>query len=71
MQKHHEYSVAVAKFLSSHPSVEKVIHPLLPEHPQHELALRQNKGLHSGMVCFYVKGGEKAATDFLREMKVI
>lgn len=37
MEKHMENGLAVAKFLESHPCVEKVIHPGLPSHPQHEV----------------------------------
>ena len=29
--------LAIAKFLEKHPCVEKVIHPGLPSHPQHEV----------------------------------
>ena len=38
----------VARFLASHPDVINVVHPLLPNHPQHQIALNQHKGRHSG-----------------------
>ena len=38
----------VATFLASHPDVCNVSHPLLPNHPQHQLALDQHSGRHSG-----------------------
>ena len=38
----------VATFLASHPDVCNVTHPLLPNHPQHQLALDQHSGRHSG-----------------------
>ncbi|XP_031827638.1 putative cystathionine gamma-lyase 2 isoform X2 [Nomia melanderi] len=66
MQQHMKNGLAVAKFLESHPYVEKVIHPYLPSHPQHELALRQTSG-HSGMVSFYLKGDSR---KFLKALKV-
>ncbi|XP_076233033.1 cystathionine gamma-lyase isoform X2 [Calliopsis andreniformis] len=66
MQQHMKNGLAVAKFLQSHPHVEKVIHPYLPSHPQHELALRQTSG-HSGMVSFYLKGDSK---KFLKALNV-
>ena len=34
-------ALAVAKFLESHPAVERVVYPGLPSHPQHDLAKRQ------------------------------
>ena len=41
----------------------------LPSHPQHELAKRQSYG-HSGMVSFYIKGGEREANKFFDFIKV-
>ncbi|XP_031827564.1 putative cystathionine gamma-lyase 2 isoform X1 [Nomia melanderi] len=66
MQQHMKNGLAVAKFLESHPYVKKVIHPYLPSHPQHELALRQSSG-HSGMISFYLKGDSR---KFLTALKV-
>ncbi|XP_077266332.1 cystathionine gamma-lyase isoform X1 [Temnothorax americanus] len=66
MQQHMKNCLTVAKFLESHPSVEKVFHPYLPSHQQHELALRQTSG-HSGMVSFYLKGD---SLRFLKALKV-
>ena len=37
MKQHGENGLAVAKFLEQHPAVEKVLHPGLPSHPQHEV----------------------------------
>lgn len=34
-------ALAVAKFLESHPNVEKVTYPGLESHPQYELAKKQ------------------------------
>ncbi|KAM7287413.1 cystathionine gamma-lyase [Ixodes scapularis] len=70
MERHMENGLKVAKFLASHPLVEKVIHPGLPSHPQHELAMRQSSGF-SGMVSFYIKGGLTESTNFLKSTKII
>lgn len=51
MQAHDTNGRAVASFLDEHPKVQKVYYPGLPHHPQHELALRQQKGF-GGMVSF-------------------
>ncbi|XP_050726452.1 cystathionine gamma-lyase-like [Eriocheir sinensis] len=70
MEKHMENGLAVAKFLESHPCVEKVIHPGLPSHPQHELFKRQCFG-HSGMLSFYIKGNNlEASKKFFKQLKV-
>ena len=69
MQQHEKSAFAVAKFLSSHPLVEKVLYPGLPSHPQHELAKRQMLGF-SGMVSFYINGGRDEARKFLQTVKI-
>ncbi|XP_069683001.1 putative cystathionine gamma-lyase 2 [Periplaneta americana] len=70
MRQHMKIALKIAQFLESHPLVEKVLHPLLPSHPQYELTKRQTTG-HSGMVAFYVKGGLKETSDLLKKFKVI
>lgn len=37
MEQHMINGLAVARFLEKHPSVEKVLHPGLPSHPQYEV----------------------------------
>jgi cystathionine gamma-lyase len=37
--------------------VERVIYPGLPEHPAHELALRQMSGQGGGIISIDIKGG--------------
>ncbi|XP_053698123.1 cystathionine gamma-lyase [Sabethes cyaneus] len=69
MERHKMNSLAVAKFLENHPKVERVLHPGLPSHPQHELAKRQTYG-HSGIMSFYIKGGLEEATKFLKSLEV-
>ncbi len=60
MRAHCENAMELAQWLQSHPEVEKVIHPGLASHPQHELAKRQMRGF-GGMISVYVKGGGEAA----------
>ncbi|XP_003740188.1 cystathionine gamma-lyase [Galendromus occidentalis] len=69
MQRHHENALKVAKFLETHPLVEKVIHPGLESHPQHLLAKRQCSGF-SGMLCFYLKGGLAESRKLLSALKL-
>uniref|UniRef100_A0A8D2P555 Cystathionine gamma-lyase n=1 Tax=Zosterops lateralis melanops TaxID=1220523 RepID=A0A8D2P555_ZOSLA len=69
MKLHFQNALAVAKFLESHPRVEKVIYPGLPSHPQYELTKRQSTGC-PGMITFYIKGNVKNASAFLRNLKV-
>lgn len=69
MERHKSNSLAVAKFLEKHPKVERVLHPGLPSHPQHELAKKQTYG-HSGIMSFYIKGGMDESTKFLQGLEV-
>src|SRR5205085_3265374 len=47
MKQHDANGRAVAAFLSGHKAVKKVFYPGLKDHPQHELAARQQKGFGS------------------------
>lgn len=69
MKEHMKNGLAVANYLEKHPNVEKVIHPGLQSHPQHELAKRQMRGT-SGMVTFFIKGGLENSKAFLQNLKV-
>ncbi|TRY78768.1 hypothetical protein TCAL_11796 [Tigriopus californicus] len=71
MMKHHENALAVANFLADHPGVAEVVHPLLANHPSHDLAQQQHGGLHSGMIAFTIKGGKREALAFFDNLKFI
>ena len=60
MRQHCENARAVADFLISHPRVEKVLYPGLPDHPGHEIAARQMRDF-GGMVSFLTETEEEAA----------
>ncbi|MEM9187314.1 MAG: aminotransferase class I/II-fold pyridoxal phosphate-dependent enzyme [Planctomycetota bacterium] len=61
MQRHNENGLAVARFLESHPRVEKVYYPGLESHRDHEIAKQTMRGF-GGMVTFLVKGADWRAT---------
>lgn len=65
MQRCYESGMKVARYLEEHPRVERVIHPMLPSFPQHELAKKQMKGA-GGMFSMYLKADslEKAEAFF-------
>ena len=52
--------MAIVDLLVSHPTVERVLYPQLPDHPGHAAAAKQMRD-YGGMVSFTVKGGEVAA----------
>ena len=68
MKAHDENGRAVAAFLSTHPKVEKIFYPGLKSHPQHELAVRQQKGFGSMMTLEL--GSQEAVARFLGAIKL-
>ena len=68
MERHSTSSLAIAKFLEAHPKVDKVLHPALKSHPQHQVALKQTYG-HSGIMSFYLKNGNlESSAKFLQAL---
>ena len=64
MQKHCDNALGVAQFLQDDPRVAWVNYPGLPDHPQHELMMRQMRGA-SGLLAFGVKGGLSQGVKFI------
>ena len=60
MNAHSQQASQLAAFLQDHPAVERVFHPGLESHPQHDLAKAQQSG-YGGVVSFVVKGGREQA----------
>jgi O-acetylhomoserine (thiol)-lyase len=63
-------TLAVARFLQSHPKVEWVDYAGLPGHVDHEIAKRMMKGRASGLLTFGVKGGRAAGEHFLDALEL-
>jgi cystathionine gamma-synthase len=70
MDRHCANAAAVAEMLSSHPAVERVLWPGLPEHPGHDVAKRQMRDF-GGMVSFIVRGGEEAALTVITRTRLL
>ncbi len=61
-----ETAMAVARFLSAHPAIDRVIYPGLPSHPQYEVARRQMRDPDGAfapgiMLSFVLKGAPAEA----------
>lgn len=69
MPLHMKNALKIANFLVNHPKVGKVVHPGLPSHPQHAIALKQSSG-HSGLISFYIKEGAGNSATFLQKLRV-
>jgi O-succinylhomoserine sulfhydrylase len=70
MRAHCEAAHKVALWLREQPGIERVYYPGLPDHPQHELAKRQQTGF-GGIVAFEVKGGRAEAWKLIDAVKMI
>ena len=68
MLQHNANGLMVARHLDAHPKVRKVYYPGLANHPQHEVARRQQKG-PGGMLSFEL-GSLEAARRFLNNVKL-
>jgi cystathionine beta-lyase/cystathionine gamma-synthase len=68
MKQHEENGRAVAEFLSTQSKLKSLAYPGLKSHPQHALAVKQQKGFGS-MMCFDL-GSREAAGRFLGALKL-
>ncbi len=65
VKQHCASALAVARFLETHPAVDKVFYPGLESHPHHDIARKQSKGF-GGIVSFTLKDDtEQAAVSFV------
>ena len=58
LERHVENTKKVVEYLASHPLVEHVNHPSLPEHPNHELYKKYFPNGGATIFTFEIKGGE-------------
>ena len=70
-RKHSENALAVARFLQSHPLVNWVNYPGLPEHPSHALARKYLKGHYGALLGFGIKGGLAAGKRFIESVNLL
>ena len=58
MERHCSNGKAVAEFLRQHPKVDKIYWPGFPDHPNHQIAVKQMNDF-GGMISFTLKGNSK------------
>ena len=71
MPRHCENALAVAEFLQQSDKVEWVTYADLPGDKYHDLAKKYCPNGTCGVVSFGVKGGRKAAEEFMKKLKLI
>ena len=70
MDAHSKNALHLASWLESQPQVDRVYYPGLASHPQHKLALTQQK-TGGAIVSFEVKGGQKEAWSLIDSTRLI
>ncbi len=71
MQRHCQNGFAVAKYLASDPRIAWVKYPSLEGDKDYELAKKYCPDGTCGVVSFGVKGGRKAAEEFMKGLKIV
>ena len=70
LERHAENTKKVVEYLSKHPKVERVNHPSLPEHPDHELYEKYFPNGGASIFTFDIKGGREEAWRFIDNLKI-
>ncbi|WP_300398197.1 O-acetylhomoserine aminocarboxypropyltransferase/cysteine synthase family protein [Faecalicoccus sp.] len=70
LERHFENTKKVVEYLQKHPKVERVNHPLLKEHPDHEAYVRYFKRGGGSIFTFNIKGGQKEAFAFIDHLQL-
>ena len=70
MEAHSRSALELARWLEAQPQVTRVLYPGLPSHPQHQLAMTQQK-TGGGIVAFEVRGGKETAWRVIDSTRMI
>lgn len=70
VERHAQNTQQVVQYLANHPQVEKVNHPSLPSHPDHELYERYFSQGGASIFTFDIKGGQKDAHAFIDNLEI-
>ncbi len=70
LERHAENTKKVLDYLVKHPLVEKVYHPSLADHPDHELYKKYFPNGGGSIFTFDIKGGKEEAFRFIDGLKI-
>src|SRR3546814_4483252 len=70
MEAHARNSLELAQWLEQQPGVSRVYYPGLPSHPQHALAMKQQKS-GGAILSVDAKGGQEAAWRLIDATRMI
>jgi cystathionine gamma-synthase len=69
LRQHEENAELLAAVLNEHVAVDRVYYPGLVDHPNHDIASRQQQGF-GGMLSFELSGGEEAVRAFFDRLQL-
>ena len=70
VERHAANAQKVVEYLSKHPKVAKVNHPVLPDHPDHALYERYFPNGGGSIFTFEIKGGQAEAFKFIDSLEI-
>lgn len=70
VERHVENALRIVQHLARHPQVERVNHPSLPAHPDHELYTKYYPKGGGSIFTFEIKGGADAARKFCESLEL-
>lgn len=70
LDRHAENTKKVVEYLSKSPYVEKINHPSLEDHPDHELYQKYFPNGGASIFTFDIKGGQKEAHAFIDHLEI-
>ena len=70
VERHVQNALKIVEHLSRHPQVEKVNHPSLADHPNHELYKKYYPNGGGSIFTIEVKGGAEKARQFCEELEL-
>lgn len=70
LDRHAENTKKVVEYLANNPHVEKVNHPSLPDHPDHDLYEKYFPNGGASIFTFEIKGGKDAAWKFIDNLQL-
>lgn len=70
LERHAQNTKRVVEFLAGHPQVEKVNHPSLWDHPDHQLYEKYFPSGGASIFTFEIKGGQDKAHKFIDSLKI-
>ena len=70
LERHAQNTKKVVEYLSKHPLVEKINHPSIADHPDHQLYEKYFPNGGASIFTFDIKGGQDEAWKFIDNLKI-